>query len=414
MAGGPQNLYNLFSQYPADSYAILTGYTAIKRAGIDGNKWLGGDYYFYDHIGEYRSSIVETRPVKSPSEAKSSLGIGERFMAYARMIPGVSWLMYALITWAKILLMTVVGVWAATRSGSTLLLGISDHGPALIATYFVSKLTGKPYGLYFYDIYLGNNFHAVDDALAKYFEPKLFRDANIIILTNEGTDDFYRARYGKTYPSAVVHNSVFAEGYEAQRTPYQPRKPYSILFTGHVYWAQEQSVLNLIKAMAELDDLPIRLDLYMPGSNEAVIKAAKGKKNIRLMKPLPASEMPSIQTQAALLFLPLAWHTNSPEIIATATPGKFTDYLASGRPMLVHAPTYAYVSTYTKRHRLGLVLDRDDPKALAKILREYFAQPGTGSVYIKRALKIFYQNHNAKDNAHKLMNILNHASNSAH
>jgi glycosyltransferase involved in cell wall biosynthesis len=118
------------------------------------------------------------------------------------------------------------------------------------------------------------------------------------------------------------------------------------------------------------------------------------------------SEMPRILREATLLFLPLAWHTKSPDIIATATPGKFTDYLASGRPMLIHAPDYAFVSRYAKQHQLGLVVDQDSPELLAAAIREYLQHPERGKTYVTNALAMFRHNHEAGKNARVLADIL--------
>jgi glycosyltransferase involved in cell wall biosynthesis len=164
-------------------------------------------------------------------------------------------------------------------------------------------------------------------------------------------------------------------------------------------------VVNLIKALDFLSDLPLELHLYIPQLIESIKKLAQGKKNIKLLSA-NQSEMPKIQSSATLLFLPLSWNTKSPDIIATATPGKFTDYLASGRPMLVHAPDYAYVSKYTKENQLGLVVDKNDVQLLADTIRNFFKYPSVGQRYINNALKIFYQNHDARKNAQKLKKLL--------
>src|SRR5947209_17739116 len=77
-------------------------------------------------------------------------------------------------------------------------------------------------------------------------------------------------------------------------------------------------------------------------------------------------EMPGVQRDADVLFLALGFRTPYPEINITAAPGKVGEYLASGRPVLVHAPRGSFVSWYFREHECGLVVDEDDPRALAR------------------------------------------------
>ena len=44
------------------------------------------------------------------------------------------------------------------------------------------------------------------------------------------------------------------------------------------------------------------------------------------------------------------------------------EYLASGRPVLVHAPRDSFVSWYFNRYECGLVVDRKDPAALSQAI----------------------------------------------
>ena len=117
--------------------------------------------------------------------------------------------------------------------------------------------------------------------------------------------------------------------------------------------------------------------------------------------------MPGIQRQATLLLVALAWHTDAPDVVATATPGKSVEYLASGRPMLVHAPDYAYISRHTRQHRLGLVVDRDEPAALAQTIRDFLSEPRVGQEYVDNAREMYGRRHGAIDAAAQLVSVLN-------
>ncbi len=376
MIGGPRNFYNLFSQFPPESYALLTRDGMLRSAGVD-----------------HTRRLVE--PTNGPdTRTRSVAGQVRRVLRVVSPVP----------TLLTITAMVRRGVAAVRRGGITRILGVSDNGAALIAAHLISRRTGVPYALYLYDLYRGNHLAPFDRLLARLTEDILLRGARPVIVTNEATESYYRAKYAQL-ELAVVHNSVLGEDYASHRAPYRPTPPYTIVFTGHVYWAQRQSVMNMVRAMDELQDLPVHLDLYTPRPDRKLEAAMRATHRVRVLSA-PATSMPAVHSRATLLFLPLAWNTPSPQIIATASPGKLTDYLAAGRPLLIHAPTYAFVTQYARRHDLGVVVDVDDHRALAHAVRRYLQDPAVGERFAQNAIRLFAEGYEARANAARLLSLL--------
>lgn len=402
MVGGPQNLYNLFSCVQPETFAILTSFHALHenvQSNVQGTA-LACEYYYYNANSTSKPQTVILHPSSNPSwrtllyKAINSIPkFGPFFTACISIIITV----FQFTQKAKRI---------APKIQATHLLGISDTGPALLATYLTHRNTKIPYSLYLFDLYKGNLLPQPYRLLASFLEPRLIRNATTVLVTNEVTEKYYKKRYGINLRTEVIHNSTFPELFAHPRSSHVQQAPYTIIFTGNIYWAQEQAVINMIDAMSALQDLPISLKLYCPKPTTKIQQVVLGKKNIWLGAAGQA-EMPSIQSSATLLFLPLAWNTRAQDIVATATPGKFTDYLASGRPMLIHAPNYAYVSAYSREHNLGLVVDQNDPQALAQAIREFLKNTHIGEEYVANALRIFHKNHDARKNAKKLTEILN-------
>ncbi len=378
MVGGPRNFYHLVSEFPPESYAILTRNGLVPSAGAD-------------HVGRLVAPASE-----SPTGTAGVAGQLLRVLRVATPVP----------TLVTIAAMVRRGVAVVRRGGITRILGVSDNGPALIAAHQISRRTGVPYALYLYDLYRGNHLAPFDRLLANFTEHTLLRGAKPVIVTNEATESCYRTRYAHL-DLAVVYNSVRGSDYASYRTPYRPAPPYAIVFTGHVYWAQRQSVLNMVRAMEELEDLPVHLDLYTPRPNRKLAAAVRATPRVRVLSA-PAASMPAVQSRATLLFLPLAWNTPSRQIIATASPGKLTDYLAAGRPLLIHAPAYAFVTQYARRHDLGVVVDVNDHRALAHAVRRYLQDPTVGERFAQNAARLFAAGYEAKANATRLWSLLSH------
>jgi glycosyltransferase involved in cell wall biosynthesis len=399
MIGGPQNLYNLFSQFSPESYCILTGSNVIG-----GKRWgtpLSCKYFFYDTDyaadGQNLRVSVNRTARFSDMDGPTSGGVAPRIIG---LIVSVLSLVHTIVR------MTKMGIHLVSQERVRCLVGLSDNGPALISTYFISLLTRTPYALYLFDLYKENELPFFHKFVARLFEKRLFSRASVIVVTNDGTLRFYRSRYKNAIRFEVIHNSVFPSAYESKRTDFNPTKPYKIVYTGIVYWPQERSLVNLCRTMDELREFPVSLELYVPKATLSLKRNLEKRSNIRLISA-PQSEMPSVQCNATVLFLPLSWQTRAPDIVATATPGKLTDYLASGRPILIHAPPYSYISQYARENSFGLVVDVEDTQKLKDALLRLLQDVSYSKQLVRDALRTLRNNHDATRNAPRFAEILN-------
>jgi len=382
--GGPQNLYNIFSRIDGRRYAIFTSVVNELQSASHAGSRLPCRYYFYDE--EKRDPSYFTRP-GTPLLIKAA-----RRIRRGVLLPG------------RIARIISTGLRLIREERVKLLLGVSDEGPALMLTFLLSKLSGVPYLLYFFDLYKGNDLKQPWKAIASFFEPLLFKRARRIIVTNEQTRDYYLERYpGGVYE--VVHNSVAGELYRCVQSEYNPKPPYTIVFTGRIYWAQERSVRNLLRAVSAMDDLDIRCLIYAPNPPKELV--AEYANHPRITFDVAShDQMPAVQGRADILFLPLSWHTKSPQIIATASPGKLTDYLIAGRPMLIHAPPYAFVSRYAREHRCGHVVDEENIAALQAGIKKLITDNGYARELIANARRMFHAHYDVGPNAMKMRELL--------
>jgi len=384
--GGPQSLYNLFSNIDKNSYAILTNSVNISEKAKQTGSYLSCLYFFYDKQKTPLWFVPNSKaPILIKIAKKITLGV---FTLY------------------RIMQMIRIGLRVIHDQKIDRLMGISDVGPSLILTFILSKFSRKPYTLYLYDLYKGNNLPRPWKLISNFFEPILFRGAKTVVVTNEGTRQYYQSIYSDLIKFDVIHNSVFAENYENVQMSYNPKSPYTIVFTGHIYWPQERSVRNLITAVSEINDIDVKLLLYVPSPPQDLVETYKNHPKIKF-DVAPQSEMPRIQSGADILFLPFAWRTPSPQIIATASPGKLTDYLASGRPILIHAPPYAYVSQYAKEYGFAHIVDKESIPLLQDGIRKLLQDHDYSRKLIKNARELFLKNHDAVKNAELLKKIIN-------
>ena len=134
--------------------------------------------------------------------------------------------------------------------------------------------------------------------------------------------------------TAVVHNACTVP--EDVAPPPPARDPARIAYTGAVYAANHDTFRNLIASL-DLLARAARIDIYTAQS-AADLEAAGIVGHVKRHAHLPADEILRMQADADVLFLPLAFESPYPSLIRTSNPGKMGEYLAAGRPILVHAP----------------------------------------------------------------------------
>ena len=404
--GGPQNLYNLLRDTNPNSYCILTSFYSIDNLSAEIGTWLKGEYIYYDNTPGSKN-IADLKNSTASTFKKRALVSKIKHFAKRSVI--VQKLIGMIVILTPIIAIVSAGKKVIKNKKITSIIGFSDYGPAMIGAYLLHKLTKKRYVIFLFDIYKGNSFPLSGNLLANLLEPHMFKAAHSVIVTNEGTRDFYIKRYGQKISKkiVVIHNSTFKEPYLKFDKPYDPKMPYKIIYTGRIYWPQIESLKNLIRTVSEMNDLEIKLKIYSPHPKEylkeiGIIESEK----VEILVASP-NEMPEIQNSADILFLPLSWNTKSQSIIDTATPGKLTDYLIAGKPILIHAPETTFLAKYAKENNFAEVVDKEDSELLKTAINKLVNNKEYASMLIQNAKKTFLKNHDATINAKIFTKIIN-------
>jgi glycosyltransferase involved in cell wall biosynthesis len=197
------------------------------------------------------------------------------------------------------------------------------------------------------------------------------RIAANVIVPNEAMAEEFARRYRRT--PVIVRNPVSPDGMPSPRPwPMIPNQ-YKIVYTGSVYHAVSDSLVNLIAALAELDNYS--LHIYTSQSDDQL--AAYGVHGPKVFRHEHVDQTTCYEEQrsADVLFLPLAFHSEIQGVLRTSAPMKMGEYLTSGRPILVHAPADTFIVQHIRQHRAGVVVDIAEPRALADALHEITSNP---------------------------------------
>ena len=235
------------------------------------------------------------------------------------------------------------------------------------SVYRAAHELGIPLILYTFDYYSSQWTDPLLFEFAKTYETKIFQYAYRVIVPNEFLCSEYQKEYGTR--AVVIHNPVDLAAYKhnSLKNASLNINERSIVYTGAVYEAHFDAIRNLLSAITKTGMPDLKLDLFCPQSGSYLKKnAITGP--FELHQHLPNDHMTAVQQSAGILFLPLAFKSPYTSIINTSAPGKIGEYLASGRPILVHAPADSFVAWYFRKYSCGYVVDEDDPDKLAQAI----------------------------------------------
>lgn len=393
IGGGSLMMYNLLRYFPKDSFCILTSHFGIdKQANKTG--WLNVKYFFFD------------TPLLTPVLQREKTFF-QKLKVLLKNFPITKFLAQIFLVFYLSINSVRLGKKIIRKEKIEILLGYSDYGPTLFSTYLLHKITKKPFFLCFYDLYYGNKFPLVFRTLAYFLEPKLFKNAEKIFVMCEALQEYYQKKYKREI--FVIHNSIPAH-FEKPKTDeviINQFEPYKIIYTGNIYWAQLDAIKNLIRAVEELQSSKVQLYLYTP-HDRAYLKRQGifESKNVIFATGLH-QEMPEIQKSADILYVSLAFNTGYPLLINTSSPGKTSEYLVSGKPILVHAPKEYYIAKYAKKHNFALVVDEENIEKLKEAIVELIHNKTLKKKLIFNARQTALLNHDAKKNSKIFQSFFN-------
>jgi len=206
--------------------------------------------------------------------------------------------------------------------------------------------------------------------IGRSLEPFILRRAAGIISTNELVRKLLASRYG--VDSTVIHNPCDISEYEKLGYDGVPRRnddEFRIVYTGSISESHYDALRNLVTAIELVGRRNVKLHLYTFTSPDRL--AAEG-----ICGPVVCHghesvfTMPSVQREADVLFLPLAFESPYPELMRVSSPSKIGEFLAARRPVLVHAPPDSFLSDYFRRYDCGLVADENKPEVVAEALEK--------------------------------------------
>ncbi len=214
--------------------------------------------------------------------------------------------------------------------------------------------------------------------MRKITEKLAMGSAECVFVMSEKLRDHYQAKYPKLN-MRIIRHSVDRTKYHLRhddKERFDPTaKPVTIVFTGMIYGYQIDAIQNCAKAVNELDG--VCFHIYTQGSREYLEGMGVCGKNVFYFGYLSNDDICRVQNNADILFLPMSFGGKgvNKDIVKTASPSKIGEYLAAGRPILIHAPNYSYVAWYASKYGFGLVVEDQDTNSLIAAIMRLMCDP---------------------------------------
>lgn len=264
-----------------------------------------------------------------------------------------------------------------------------------IAAYLAHLITKAPLIIYEHDDWKESSKKYskwIERALERIFHRRIVKTASCVWTISQHMAEEFQKRY--VVRTQVMPNSVDIKKFTCcQAADMSISRNRRIVFTGAVYGSQVGAIRNVLQAIQSNSDIKYTLVMYTNVTAEYLATQKISGDCLEVKKPVPVECMPETLILADILLLPFSFDEDEKTIVSTSLPTKTADYLASGVPILVHAPPYATISQLAREEGWAEVVDSTSQDELRKTLNRLAEDTDLRQRLHEKALYIAYQRH---------------------
>lgn len=195
---------------------------------------------------------------------------------------------------------------------------------------------------------------------ANSVQQQMFASADGIFVTGRGMAEFFKSKY------AIATKTLEIPLCEAIRNdlPDHPVGPAAAFMGGSVYGVNDKGIARLITAAKQCH---LEFRLASVANWNALASSGIQRGSVELLRYGDRREYLAALLQQSVLTVTLNWpeESNTPkDELATAFPTKAVEYLASGRPILVHCPEDYFLARFFRENDCGIVVSSRDTSSM--------------------------------------------------
>lgn len=265
------------------------------------------------------------------------------------------------------------------------------HGYSWMTAYLIAKQFQLPLNLILHDDWL-SSIHLptwLKKKTNNYFE-KVYQSAHSRLCVSPYMAESYQAQFKSKanilYPSRASDAPYFTEPPNSAKSS---GDPFVFAFAGSILSGYEENLRMLASA---LDELGHKLIVFSAVSDEFLKRTGLNQSKISFYQPVSYQKLIfDLRNEADILFIPMSFDVKHKENMQLSFPSKFTDYTATGLPILIWGPSYSSAVRFANDNSgFAAVVNTNDVNSLKKALinlttdQEYRLQLASKSIEIGR------------------------------
>jgi len=254
------------------------------------------------------------------------------------------------------------------RLGVKVILATHVDMQAVAVARETARALRLPWAVYIHNMIVENYENTRLGPRARKLQAKVFSEVSSVLVMCDGIADLYRERYGLA-TKTLVHNHP-----EPVRTEL-PTRPVLLqgLLAGAIYQINARSAKRVLDALTTLD---YQMVITTRQPEEILQRFGIAGPNVKREFYAERADYLVALEQQGVLLIALDWPDESPESndeLTTLIPTRVVEYLASGRPVLVHCPDSYYTARFLHEHKCALVVSERSVDALASAIKRVMA-----------------------------------------
>lgn len=223
-----------------------------------------------------------------------------------------------------------------------------------------AKALRAPWVAYFHDTMVEPLAPTKYASWAEDLQPKVFAETSSILVASEGMKAFYKEKYKvDARPIQIGYPEPIPKDLPEERDVRR-----QAFMGGSVYAINASAVKRMLTA---LEDAKCPLVLATMSTDETLARYGVTGEYVRKEFIGDRAEYLETLRRQGVLAVVLNWpdelEMDENELVS-AFPTKAVEYLASGRPILVHCPEHYFLARFFREHGCGLVVGERDHRAL--------------------------------------------------
>jgi glycosyltransferase involved in cell wall biosynthesis len=156
-----------------------------------------------------------------------------------------------------------------------------------------------------------------------------------------------------------------------------------------------------------LNGCKVELHLYIVRASNGFLKKMLKFYNVYCYPPIKHADVPRFIHKYDLLLLPLAFTQKGTKYAKYSMPTKMSEYMISGVPILVFAPSDCAVTKYANENKIAFTCSENNLESVIQCLKKIMSENIVRKEIVKNAVEVAIKNHEINKENERFRNLLN-------